>query len=82
MHEDIDSAIINYECRKCKTSLSRIKDAAYHEKKYGKCTCSYSICIKMLSSQLALKKHMNVHEEKHICISIELATNHLVQITY
>jgi hypothetical protein len=41
-----------------------------------------SICIKMLSSQLALKKHMNVHEEKHNCISIELATKHFVQITY
>ena len=40
MREDIDCGIINYECRICKTSFSRAKDAAYHEKKCGKCTCS------------------------------------------
>lgn len=79
MREDIDCGIINYECRICKTSFSRAKDAAYHEKKCGKCTCS--ICNKMFSSQLALRKHTNVHEERHKCQTCNKAfgTNYILK---
>jgi uncharacterized Zn-finger protein len=79
MREDIDCGIINYECRICKTSFSRAKDAAYHEKKCGKCTCS--ICNKMFSSQLGLRKHTNVHEERHKCQTCNKAfgTNYILK---
>ncbi len=70
--EDIDCGLLIHKCAKCDATFSRAKDAAYHKNKCGKCQCT--ICSKTFSSQLSLKKHMNVTREN---INVKPATKHL-----